>query len=61
MDGRTSAPKVVVVHTWEIVVHERVCVDNLDRCRELADVGAPSRRSVRGEKQQTSETFSTAK
>jgi hypothetical protein len=31
--GRTTAPHVVVVHAWEVIVNERIRVDALDRAR----------------------------
>jgi hypothetical protein len=35
--GRATAPQVVVVHGWQVIVHERVTMYELDRARRRVD------------------------
>ena len=32
VDGRLAAPQVIIVHTRQVVMHERIDMDRFDRC-----------------------------
>ena len=50
MDGGAPATHVVVVHAREIVVHERVGVDDFDRRGECGSVARTARCAIRSKK-----------
>src|SRR5690606_9050474 len=59
--GRPTPPQVVVVHAGEIVVHQRIRVDDLEGGGEPIDCGAllPAYRSIRRQAQDRADPLST--
>jgi hypothetical protein len=57
---RTPAPDIVIVHAREIVVNERVGVDDLDGRREHAAIGRASNSLVCCGEQERAQSLSTA-
>jgi len=54
-----SATNIVVVHAWEIVVDQRVCVNYLDRGGETGRVSGSACSSICGEDEHSTDSLSS--
>ncbi len=57
---RATAPHIVVVHAWQVVMHERVRMYYLDRSREFTRVALPTAGPVRLEQQNRPQALTLA-
>ena len=49
MNRRSTAAKIIIVHTRKVVMNKRVCMDHLDRRGQAADISVPTH-TFRGSK-----------
>ena len=61
MRRRPSTANVIVIHARQIIVHERICVDNLHRCCQSRRIAGSACGMMGGEDEHSPQPLSAAR